>query len=147
MEVILNKDIEKVGKCGSVVKVKDGFARNFLLPNGLAVPASSANLKKAQEVEKKKASKLESLKNEALALRDRVGAISLTIPVLVQEDEKLYSNINAQAVCSALKEEGIELEKNMVQLEKPIDALGIYEVPLKLHAEVSAILKVWIVKK
>jgi large subunit ribosomal protein L9 len=147
MEVILTKDVNKIGKAGSVVKVKDGFARNFLMPKGLAVVVTSGNLKKLEQDKEKIA--LESEKRKALAneLKARLDAFSLTISVLAQEDENLYGSIAAAEISSALKDEGIEVDKSCILLDSPIKALGIYEIPLKLHPEVDGKLKVWIVKK
>jgi large subunit ribosomal protein L9 len=147
MDIILKQDIVGLGKTGAIAKVKDGFARNFLIPNGLAVPLSSANLKKLEAEKRGKDSQLEKVKKEAEALREKLINFSLTIPVLVQEDEKLYGSITSQDLERALKEDGLILEKDAILLEEPIRALGIYEVPIKLHPEVSTKIKVWIVKK
>ncbi|MFA5275937.1 MAG: 50S ribosomal protein L9 [Candidatus Omnitrophota bacterium] len=147
MEVILTKDVEKVGKAGAVIKVKDGFARNFLLPGGLALPVTAGNLKKLEQDKQKKAEQAEKLKNEALALKERLSGLSLTIPAISQEDEKLYGSIAAHDIAVALKEESFNIDKNLIELAEPIKQLGIYEVDVKLHPEVIAKLKIWIVKK
>jgi len=147
MEVILNKDVPNIGKTGQVIKAKDGFARNFLIPNGLAVPVNTANLKKLEEDKQRKTLQQEKLKKEADQLSQKISGLSLTIPVLTQEEDKLYGSIGVVELVAALKEEGIELEKNKIVLAEPLKALGIYEVPVKLHPEVTATLKVWIVKK
>lgn len=147
MEVILNKDVERIGKAGQVIKVKDGFARNFLIPNKLAVPLTSVNLKKLEEEKQKKLQQMEKTRKEADELKQKIEGISLTLPVLTQEEEKLYGSIGAVELASALKDEGVEVNKNVFLLEEPIKSLGIYEVLLKLHPEVTAKLKVWVVKK
>ncbi len=147
MEVILKQDVEKIGKAGNVVKVKDGFARNFLFPKGLAVPMTAASLKNIQAQGQQKAAQLEKIKNEAEALKERLGSLSLTIAALVQEEEKLYGSITSQDIEQALKEENINIDKNVIELDEPIRSLGIYEVPVKLHPEVIAKIKVGIVKK
>lgn len=147
MDIILKQDIAGLGKTGAIAKVKDGFARNFLIPNGLAVPLNSGNLKKLEAEKRSKDSQLEKVKKEAEALREKLINFSLTIPVLVQEDEKLYGSITSQDLERALKDDGLTLEKDAILLEEPIRALGIYEVPIKLHPEVSTKIKVWIVKK
>jgi len=146
MEVILNQD-HPLGKAGSIVKVKDGFARNFLIPNGLAVPATPANLKKLEQLRQKKILELERAKKEAMVLKEKLDNFSLTIPVLVQEEDKLYGSITAKDIAAALEEEGFSLDKDMIMLEEPIKSLGIYEVFIKLHPEIMAKIKVWIVKK
>jgi large subunit ribosomal protein L9 len=147
MEVILNQDVDKIGKAGQVVKVKDGFARNFLLPNKLALPVTPANLKQLEAQKRKKALDSEKATKEAESVKQKLEALSLTIPVLTQEDEKMYASITAQDLAAALKEEGIEIDKNSILLDQPITALGIYEIAIKLHPEISAKIKVWIVKK
>ena len=147
MEVILKKDVLKIGQAGAVVKVKDGFARNFLIPHGLAIALTSTNLKAVEAQKKQRNLQEEKLKKDAESLKAKLAALSLTIPVLVQEDEALYGSISAHDIVMALKNEGLEIDKSIVILEEPIKALGIYEVPLKLHSEVTAKVKVWIVKK
>jgi len=147
MKVILTDNIEKIGKLGTMVNVKDGFARNFLFPRKLAVPSTPGNLKALEAKMKKKAKELEALKNEAEKTRTRLEALSLTMPVLTQEDDKLYAGISSVDILQALKDEGIILQKSDILLEEPIRALGIYEVPVKLHPEVEGKVKVWVVKK
>lgn len=147
MEVILNKDIEKIGKAGVVVKVKDGFARNFLIPNKLAIPSTSENLRRLEREKLRKNIEEEKVKKEAEEIKSRLEGFSLTIPALTQEEDKLYGSIGPNDLAEALKEEGFEVEKNSISLDEPIKALGIYEVPVKLHPQVLAKLKVWIVKK
>ncbi len=147
MEVILNQDIDKLGKAGSVVKVKEGYARNFLIPRRLAVALTQENLKRLELEREKKNAQLLAKKKEAQELKDKLSSVSLTIPVLVQEDETLYGSITAQDIAAALKEEGLELDKTLIQLNDVIKSLGIYEVPVRLHPEVSVNIKVWIVKK
>jgi len=147
MEVILKQDIVSLGKTNTIVNVKDGFARNFLIPNNLVVPLNAVNLKKMEAEKQRKSLQAEKVKKEAEALKERLTNFSLTIPVLVQEDERLYGSIAAWDLVQALKEEGLEIDKNWILLEEPLKSLGIYEVPLKLHPEVSTKIKVWIVKK
>lgn len=147
MEVILTKDIDKLGLAGQIVKIKDGFARNFLIPNRLAVPATAGNLKKLEQEKQKRILQLEKTKKEAEELKARLTDSSFTFPVLTQEDGSLYGSITPADVFQLLKEEGFEIEKNSIILEEPIRALGIYEIPVKLHPEVSAKIKVWVVKK
>ncbi|KPK98168.1 MAG: 50S ribosomal protein L9 [Omnitrophica WOR_2 bacterium SM23_72] len=147
MEVILNQDVDKLGKAGSVIKVKDGFARNFLIPNGLALPLTSGNLKRLEQEKQRKKAQLEKVKQELLELKSKLEGVSLTIPALVQDEDKLYGSIAGQDVAQALEEEGFTIDKNAVVLDEAIKTLGIYEIPVRLHPEVSATIKVWIVKK
>jgi len=147
MEVILIKDVLKVGRAGSVVKVKDGFARNLLFPHGLAIKVTPGNLKKI-ELEKQKINEdSEKRKQEALKIKERLSALSLTIPALAQDEKTLYGSVNSHEIREALKAEGVEIDKDSILLDEPIKSLGIYEITVKLHHEVEAKIKVWIVKK
>lgn len=147
MEVILSKDVEKLGKAGSVVNVKEGFGRNFLIPRGLAVPLSAANLKKLEQEQGRRKLHLEKIKKDCLEQAERISALSLTMTALIKEDDKLYAGIGAQDIANSLKDEGFDIDKGAIILDEPIKSLGIYEVPVKLHPEVVAKLKVWVVKK
>lgn len=141
------QDVAKVGKLGSVIKVKDGFARNFLIPNKLAIPATAGNLKKIEQEKEKKNTQLQRAKKDAELIKEKLEHISLTLPALTQEDEKLYGSITSQDIVAALKEENFDIDKNAVILNEPIKSLGIFEVPIKLYPEISATIKVWVVKK
>ena len=147
MEVILNQDVDKLGKCGAIVKVKAGFARNFLIPNGLALPLTTANLKKLNQEKLRKDLQLGKVKKECEALKERLAAVSITIPALTKEEDKLFGSITLQEIAHALKEEGFEIDKSSIMLDESIKSLGIYEIPIKLHPEVIANIKVWVVKK
>lgn len=147
MEIILNQDVERLGKAGAVVKVKNGFARNFLIPNGLAVPLNSLNLKKLEQEKQRKILQLEKVKKEAQELGQRLAGLSLTIPALSQDEDKLYGSVTSADIVSALKEEGFQVDKNCIILNEPIKSLGIYEISVKLHPEVLTNIKAWVVKK
>ena len=147
MEVILNQDVQSLGKAGVIIKVKDGFARNFLIPNNLAVPVTAGNLKKIAEQKQRKVLNLEKHRKEAEELKERLERLSLTIPVLSQEEDKLYASVNSQDVAAALKEEGFDIDKNSIVMDNQIKSLGIFELSAKLHPEVLAKIKVWVVKK
>jgi large subunit ribosomal protein L9 len=147
MEVILNKDVANIGRAGEVVKVKEGFARNFLFPHNLAKPATAESLKKLEQEQLAKSAQSAKLKQEFELIKQRLSGLSLTIPALIQADEKLYGSINAHEIAQALEAEGFTINKNIIDLVEPIKALGIYEVPVKLHPEVTATVKLWVVKK
>jgi large subunit ribosomal protein L9 len=147
MEVILKQDVEKIGKSGVVVKVKDGFARNFLIPKGLAIPVTSSNLKQLEQDKQRKALQQEKSIKEAEELKVKLAGLSLTIPALTQDDQNLYGSITNHDIAQALKEEGFDIDKNIIMLDEPIKTLGIFEVPIHLHSQVLAKIKVWIVKK
>ncbi|MDO8489593.1 MAG: 50S ribosomal protein L9 [Candidatus Omnitrophota bacterium] len=147
MEVILNKDIADIGKAGSVVNVKEGFARNFLFPHNLAKPATSGSLKILEQQKQIKSAQSAKLKEESTELEKRLSSLALTISALTQGQEKLYGSINAHDISEALKNEGFSIDKSNIDLVEPIKSLGIYEIKVKLHPEVTAKLKLWVVKK
>ncbi|MFA5093156.1 MAG: 50S ribosomal protein L9 [Candidatus Omnitrophota bacterium] len=147
MEVILNKDVESIGKAGCVVNVKEGFARNFLFPHNLAKPATQASLKKLEEEKKVQADQLAKAKEGFLVLKDKLDRLSLNISALAQDGEKLYGSIHPQDIADALKKEGFAVEKNAIDLPESIKSLGIYEIKVKLHPEVIAKFKLWVVRK
>ncbi len=147
MEVILKKDVSGIGKAGSLVKVKEGFARNFLFPQHLAELATPAALKKLEQERLLRFALSDKLKQEAVGLKERLNSLSLTISALTQTEDKLYGSIQAQEIVVALGAEGFSIEKNAIELSEPIKSLGIYEIPVKLHPEVTAKVKLWVVKK
>ena len=147
MEIILTKDVGKIGKIGQIVKVKDGFARNFLIPNGLAVPLTPGNLKKLEREKQNKLLQLEKVKKEHEEIKEKLENLSLTMPVLTKEEDKMYGSVTEQEIAHALTEEGFEVDKNSIVLDEQIKSLGIYEIPIKLDPEIIAKVKVWIVKK
>lgn len=147
MEVILTQEVKGLGKTQAVVKVKDGFARNFLLPKGLALLATKENLAKMAEIEKRKAMQLEKEKSQAEELARRLKGISINVAVATNEEDNLYGSVTDADIVSALKEEGFNIDKQNILLNEPLKNLGIYDVAIKLHPEVEAKIKVWVVKK
>jgi large subunit ribosomal protein L9 len=147
MEVILIKDVDKIGRAGMVVKVKDGFARNLLLPKKLAIEVTPGNLKRLEQDKQKIAQESEKRKQEAIVLKERLDNFPLTISASAQDEKSLYGSVTALDISNALKDGGIEVDKSLIILAEPIKALGIYEISVKLHPEVSATLKTRIVNK
>jgi large subunit ribosomal protein L9 len=147
MKVILRKDFETLGKIGEVVDVKDGYARNFLFPRGLAYAALKGNIR-ALDDEKKAVEKrsLQELK-AAESLAAELETVSVTIPVQVGEEDKIFGTVTTQMIADALKEKGHDIDKRKVEIEEPIKALGIYGVNLKIHQNVNAKIKVWVVRE
>jgi large subunit ribosomal protein L9 len=146
MEVVLKKDYENLGKALEVVSVTDGYARNYLIPNGIAVIASEGNKKNVAEA-KKLAEKREDKKlKEARKLAQKIETVPCTIPVKVGEEDKLFGSVTSQEIADFLKKEGIEIEKRNIELAEPIKQLGVYSINLILYKDVTAKLKVWVVK-
>jgi large subunit ribosomal protein L9 len=147
MKVILRKEHEKLGGVGNVVDVKNGYARNFLIPKGIAYPASDGSMR-ALEEEKKQAGRREA---KELKSSEKMAAelekVSITLQMKVGEDEKLFGSVTSQMIADALKEKGFSIDKRIIDLEEPIKALGIYTVNVKLHQNVAGKVKVWVVRE
>lgn len=147
MKVILNQDIQDLGKQGDIIKVKDGFARNYLFPKSLAFVSTPQAIKKVQAFKKKRELVLEKEKEEAQKLAKTLSNISCTISAETTPEEKLYGSITRREIAQSLKDEGFDIDDKKILLDEPLRALGIYEIALKLHPEVDAKIKLWIVKK
>lgn len=148
MKVILKEDIKKLGRAWEIVIVKDGFARNFLFPKGLALEAKGANLKIKETISQSKAILEEKEKKKALDLLGKLENASFTLALEANTEDKLYGSLNAAELAKFLKEtEGYEIDKKNIILDEPIKSLGVYNIEVKLHPEVSAKIKIWIVKK
>lgn len=145
MKLILRADVENIGNLGDVVVVKPGFGRNYLLPQGLAMIATEANLKVFELERKKLQAKMDALRADARSLADRISAVALTIPMRVGENDKLYGSVTSTMLGTFLAEQGVEVDRHRILLDSPIRSLGDYEVRIRLHADVAALLKVCVV--
>ena len=147
MEIILREDVQHLGKAGEVVKVKDGYARNYLLPNGLAYLATESNKRRtafeADRIAKQRAAERAAAETEAT----RLGDVRLTFAVKVGEEDKLYGSVTAGDIQRRLEEQGIHVDKRKVDLPEPIRSLGEFKVGIKLHAEVRPEITVVVVKE
>jgi len=147
MKVILRKNFDQLGKVGEIVNVKDGYARNFLIPRGVAYHATQGNIR-ALEEEKKQIQKREAKELEdAQKLAAKMENVSVTIPVKVGEEEKIFGTVTSQMIVDSLKEKGFEVDKRKVEISEPIKSLGIYSVAVKLHSNVTANVKTWVVRE
>ena len=147
MEIILTNNVQKLGKVGEIKKVKDGYARNYLIPRALAVVASSGNLKRIEKEKAKRLALYEQQKTEAIKKAEQLAKVSLTVAVEVNDQEKLYGAVTEAEIMEALKAEGQNMDKKSLVIEKPIEELGIFEVGIKLHPEVIAKIRLWVTKK
>ena len=147
MKVILQVDVHSLGREGEVVEVKDGFARNFLLPHKKAVEATPLNLKRLEEESQHHQEKTSKTKKQAEILAQKLEAVSCTLSRQAGETEKLFGSVTPMDIEKYLKEEGFEIDRKKILLKEPIKSLGVYSVPLKLHPEVTTHLKVWVVKE
>lgn len=146
MRIILVKDHEKLGKAGDTVEVKDGFARNYLIPQGIAFPENSASLKRIQEERRLKELRQTKALQKSQKLADQLKSVSLTIPVQVGEEDRVFGAVTSQQIADLLHELGYEIDKRHIVLEEPIKALGIFEVPIKIHPEVITTVKLFVVR-
>jgi len=145
MELLLRKDIEKLGRRGEVVKVSDGYARNYLIPKGLGVSVGEGNVKQL-EIEQKKLEKEEKQRVAGLKdLAEKLEGYSCTISVQANEEGHLFGSVNAAKISEALAEEGITVEEKNILLENPIKELGVYSIPVRIGEGVEAEFKLWVV--
>lgn len=147
MEVVLMKDYQGLGKAMDVIKVKDGYARNYLIPEGIAVPATEGNKKKVAETKRLAEKREEKKVIEAREIAQKIEQVPCTIPVKVGEEDKIYGSVTAQDIADFLKKEGFDVEKRNVGITEPIKQLGVYNIDIVLYRDVSAKLKVWVVKE
>jgi large subunit ribosomal protein L9 len=147
MQVILQEDVPNLGKAGEVVSVREGYGRNFLLPKQKAVVAEPGNLRALEHQKKVVAARQLKLKKESEELAKKLAAVSLTIGREAGEEDKLFGSVTSKDIIDALRAEGFLIDRHHLQLPEPIKQLGIFDVPVKLHAEVTGTVKVWVVKK
>jgi len=147
MKVILREDIDKLGKCGEVVRVKNGYGRNFLIARNLAVPATRGNLKAIDEIRNQKELRDRKNMKEAERVKVRIEKASCMAEVNVGEEDKVFGSVTASMISELLKNEGIDVDRRNIILEEPIKALGVFTVPVKVARDVVASLKLWVVKK
>lgn len=147
MEVILKDDISTLGKQGDIVKVTSGHARNYLIPKGLVLEVTPANLKVIEVQRKQKAQREEDVKAKARSLAEKLASVSCTIAMPAGEDDKLFGTVTHTDVTEVLAQENIIVDKKDIVFEEEIHKLGIYYFNVKLHPEVTQRVKLWVVKK
>jgi large subunit ribosomal protein L9 len=138
IEVILREDVKSLGKAGALVRVKPGYARNFLLPRGLAYEASEGNKKRIAAEQKARETKSASERVEAQKIAAALGALSVSIAAKAGEGDRLFGSITTQDIADKLASMGHTIDKRKIELEHPIKTLGSHRVPLRLHPEVVA---------
>jgi len=147
MRLILRTDVEHLGRRGEVVKVSPGYGRNYLLPQGLAYEFNDANIKRVDKERKLHEVRLVKERQEAEEMASRIAAASCTIVKKVGESDTLYGSVTTAEIAESLEKEGFSVDKRKILLDEPIKALGIYTVPIRIHPDVTAELKVWVVKE
>jgi large subunit ribosomal protein L9 len=147
MKIILKEDFEQLGKIGDVVEVKRGFAQNFLIPKKIAYPAKPNFVRMIEEEKRQKMIRLNKEKKHSELLAKKLENVSVTLAVSVGEGDKMFGSVTNQDISESLKEQGHDIERKKIILDEPIKQLGIYSVPIKLHPEIEAKIKVWVVKE
>ena len=146
MDVILLKDVDNLGTAGDVVKVKPGFARNYLVPQGIALRASKQNLAISEERKRVIRNRAGKAQKVYMILSNSITKTELTIEVQVGEEERLFGSVTSQDIHQALLDKGISVDKHAIQLEEPIKALGVYNVPVKVTPDLIPELKLYVIK-
>lgn len=147
MDIILRQDYEGLGVAGEIVKVKDGFGRNYLIPKGIAYVATEKNKKRHEADLQQQGMRLAREKKAAEELAEKLKNVSCTITVQVGEEDKLFGSVTALNIAESLAAQKFEIDRRKIMLDEPIKSLGIYSVPVKLHPEVEGTVKVWVVKE
>lgn len=147
MKIILRDDVDNLGRCGEVVTVKDGYARNFLMPRNLAIPATRGNLRSIGEVNNQKALRDRKRLRESERFKLALEKASCTAEVKVGEEDRVFGSVTAAHISELLKAQGFAIDRRDILLDEPIKALGVYTVDVKLERDIVAKLKVWVVKK
>jgi large subunit ribosomal protein L9 len=147
IKVLLKNDVVNLGTGGEVVRVRPGFARNFLLPRGLAVPATAGNLARVEDLKRQVASQAKLELEQANAAAAQIGGVSVTIARAVGEEGKMYGSVTTKDIEDAFAAQGVKIDRKKIVSADAIKSLGSFEVPIKLHGNVTATLKVNVVKK
>lgn len=147
MELILTEDVPKVGKAGQVVKVKEGFGRNYLLPQRKALPANAQNITALERQKKVIEAKAIKDKEEATVISEQFATLEISVEKEVGANERLFGSVTSMDIVAALRLKGVEVDKNRIVLEGPIKSLGTYDISIKLHPEVNATFKLTVLPK
>lgn len=147
MKVILRQNYENLGTIGELVEVKDGFARNFLIPRQIAYRATPGAMRAIESEKKRYDAQQAKLEAEARTQAERLESVSITIPMRVGEGDRLFGSVTAIMIADELGRQGHTVDRRVIQLEEPIKQLGMFDVPVKMHTNVTATLKVFVVDK
>ncbi|MFA6109162.1 MAG: 50S ribosomal protein L9 [Candidatus Latescibacterota bacterium] len=147
MKVILLKDVEGLGQAGEVVRVAPGFARNFLIPQRQALVATDASVAQFESRRRQNEAVVERERRAAEVLAKQLEKESLTAQVRVGEEDRLFGSVTAQNIAELLAAKGLEVDRRLIDLEEPIRALGVYNINVRLHSQVTAVVKLWVVKE
>jgi large subunit ribosomal protein L9 len=146
VRIILLQDHEDLGSAGDQQDVKDGYARNYLIPRGIALKADKNSLKRFQEMARLKELKKDRALKKSKELAEKLRSLSLTVPVQVGEEDRVFGAVTSLEIAQQLKDKGYEIDKRQIMLEEPIKSLGIFEILIKLHSEITTSVKLWVIK-
>jgi large subunit ribosomal protein L9 len=147
MDVILRQAVEKLGHTGDVVSVSNGYGRNYLLPRGVAYLATEGNKRKIEQERQRLESAEEARRGSAREMADKLEQVSLTFSARVGEEGKLFGSVTSADIAEQLATQGFQIERRLIDLHEPIKALGVYRVPVRLHADVKPEVRVWVIKQ
>ena len=147
MEVILLQDVKSLGKAGDTVKVKDGYARNFLIPKKIAMSHTAGAVKVLEESRRKTKAIQEKTKAKFKELADKISKLALNISIESGVDDVLFGSVTTEMIWHAMQQEGIQIDKKSIIIPEAIKKLGVYNITVKLHPEVKQELRIWVVKK
>lgn len=147
MEILLLKDVKKIGKEGDIITVTDGYARNYLIPKKLAIKSTKGVADVQKSLQRRRIMRAHAELEEYKQLAEKIEGLSCTISAKVGEEEKLFGSVTSADIAEALRKEGLEIDKKKIVLESPIKNLGIYSVKIRLHPEAEPTMKLWVVKE
>ncbi|WP_028841689.1 50S ribosomal protein L9 [Thermodesulfobacterium hveragerdense] len=147
MEVILRTDVPKLGKAGDIVKVKDGYARNYLIPKGFAIPANQKNIKALEKERQIILAKAERERKKLMSLAEKLEGLELVIYRRKIEEDRIFGSVTVADIVNALKEKGFEVDKKFIELNEPIKKLGVYEIPVKFSSDKVVTIKLEVVEE
>ncbi len=147
MKIILLKDFPNLGSAGETVTVKDGYARNYLIPEGIAMRADKSAMKILSERKRIEELRASKDRRNAEKLAQKISKVSITAKMQSGEEDKLFGSVTSQDIVDLMKEKGVEIERRKIQLDEPIKNLGVYQIPVKIHPEVTAKVKLFVIKE
>jgi len=147
IQVVLQREVHNLGESGDVVKVRPGYARNFLYPRSLALPATSGNLARVEEFRRLARARTDTARKEAQATADQLSSVSVKITRAVGEENKMYGSVTSKDIESAYAEKGVKVDRKLMELPDPIRTLGLSEVKVRLYGDITAVLRVEVVKQ
>ena len=147
MEVILKQKIDKLGDVGDMVRVKDGYARNYLMPRNLVVEATPGNVKEVEELKNQIAAQEKKTTGHHSEVAGQLSKLKLSAPVKVGEDDRLFGSVTAITIRELLQEQGFDVDRKAIQVDEPIKSLGVHNVSIKLHTDVETEIKVYVIKE